>query len=329
MTHLVEDLLDVSRIRQGKVRLRRELVELAEVVERAVESSRPLLEARLQELTETLPAEPVWLEADAVRLAQVLANLLNNASKYTDERGRIWLTAAREGRSAVVRVRDTGVGVPAEMLPKIFNLFTQADRTLDRSQGGLGLGLTLVRDLVHLHGGTVEATSDGPGLGSEFVVRLPALEARPAGPAAAARAEGPGPGRPRRVLVVDDDRDAAETLALLLRAAGHEARTAPDGPSALAEARAYRPEAVLLDIDLPGMDGYEVARRLRAEPARGGLLVVAVTGFGQEADRRRAVEAGFDHHVVKPVNPAALQKLLARPAEAAEGDPVRRLIAGS
>jgi PAS domain S-box-containing protein len=308
MSRLVEDLMDVSRIRQGKVRLEREAVELAEVVERAVESSRPLLQARLQELVENLPAEPVWLEADPVRLAQVLANLLNNASKYTDERGRIILTAAREGRWAIVRVRDTGAGIPTDLLPRIFDLFAQGEWTRDQAQGGLGIGLTLVRDLVRMHGGTVEAFSEGLEHGSEFVVRLPALEHRPAllVPGGASGTAADEPATARRVLVVDDNTDAAETLALMLQLAGHDTRTAPDGPSALALARTFRPEVVLLDIGLPGMDGHEVARRLRQERGCGGLLLIAVTGYGQAADKQQAREAGFDHYLVKPINLAAL-----------------------
>jgi PAS domain S-box-containing protein len=325
MTRLVEDLLDVARVRQGKVRLRPEPVEVRDVVERAVESCQPLLQARMQELAESLPAEPVWLEGDPVRLAQVVANLLHNASKYTEERGHISLAAAREGPAVVLRVRDTGAGIPPEMLSRIFNLFTQVEGTVDRSQGGLGIGLTLVRDLVRLHGGTVEALSDGPGAGSEFVVRLPALEGvvvpLPRASAAAPPGRRQGQGPAGRVLVVEDNRDAAESLARLLRAAGHEVRTAYDGPAALAEARAFQPQVVFSDIDLPGMDGYEVARRLRQEYGPVGPLLVAVTGLGQEGDRRRALEAGFDDFLVKPVDPDALQRLLGRPAGPPPGPP--------
>jgi PAS domain S-box-containing protein len=310
MSRLVEDLLDVARIRQGKVRLQREVVELTEVVERAIENSRPLLQVRLQELVENLPTEPLWLEADPVRLAQVLANLLTNASKYTPERGRITLTATCEDRWAVVRVRDTGAGIPAEMLPRVFDLFAQVEGTRDQAQGGLGIGLTLVRDLVRLHGGTVEAFSEGPGQGSEFVVRLPLTRL----------AVSPSPQEPpasevvhltaRRILVVDDNTDTAESLALLLRLAGHDTCTAADGPTALATARVFRPEIVLLDIGLPGMDGHEVARQLRQERGGSGLLLIAVTGYEQAADKRRARDAGFDHYLVKPVNLAALCQLV-------------------
>jgi len=311
MTRLVDDLLDVSRITRGKVELQKESVDLAAVVARAVEISRPLIDARRHELAVTLPPEPVRLEADAARLAQVVANLLNNAAKYTEERGHIWLTVEREGPEAVVRVRDTGVGIPAEMLAQVFDLFTQVTHSLDRSQGGLGIGLTLVRSLVEMHGGGVRAHSGGPGQGSEFVVRLPLLAGR--------RAAGSGPGaggRPiessaRRILVVDDNGDAADSLAMLLRLMGNDVRTAPDGPAALEAARAYRPDVVLLDLGLPGMSGYEVCRRLREGHFANGPLVVALTGYGQDEDRRRTREAGFDRHLVKPVNPDELRGVLA------------------
>jgi signal transduction histidine kinase/CheY-like chemotaxis protein len=315
LARLVDDLLDVSRITRGKVRLKTDAVELAEVLERAVELSRPLIQARRHELVESLPPAPVWLEADPARLAQVVANLLNNAAKYTDERGRIVLSAAREGGEAVVRVRDTGVGIPAEMLPRVFDLFAQADRTLDRAQGGLGIGLTLVRRLVEMHGGTVEAHTEGPGKGSEFVVRLPALAGPPRG-----RPSGGGEivaaATSRRVLVVDDNADSAEGLAVLLRLRGYEVRTAGDGESALAEAAAFRPGVVLLDLGLPGPDGYEVARRLRREPSAAGAVLVALTGYGQEEDRRHSREAGFDHHLVKPADLVEVEAVLAHPRAA-------------
>jgi PAS domain S-box-containing protein len=314
MTRLVDDLLDVSRVRQGKIRLHKEPVELAEVIEHAIENSRPLLEARMQELVELLPDEPVWLQADAVRLAQVLANLLNNAAKYTDERGRITVSALRQGQEVSVCVRDNGVGIAPEMLPKVFDLFTQVESARHRSQGGLGIGLTLVRDLVRLHGGTVEAHSDGLGKGSEFVVRLPALKEPPARRVDSANRERQ-PGAGKRVLVVDDDEDAAESLALLLRVAGHEVYTAHDGPAAVVEARLHRPAVVLLDIGLPGMGGHDVARRLREEAGPGEPVLVAVTGYGHEEDLRLSREAGFDLHLTKPVDPSFLQQMLAMPPE--------------
>ncbi len=322
LTRLVDDLLDVSRITRGKVKLQKEAVDLATVVGRAVETSRPLIESRRHQCVVNLAPEPIWLQADPTRLAQVLANLLNNAAKYTAEGGRVLLTTTREGHEAVIKVRDTGMGIPAEMLPHVFDLFTQGERALDRSQGGLGIGLTLVRSLVELHGGSVQAFSAGPDQGSEFVVRLPVLprfQARsparsPARfPARSASKGGATRKRSasarRRVLVVEDNADAAMSLALLLQFEGHEVRMAHDGPAALELARTFGPEVVLLDIGLPGLDGYEVARRLR-EDFKETVLLVAQTGYGQDEDRRRSQEAGFDHHLVKPVDPHALMVLL-------------------
>jgi PAS domain S-box-containing protein len=317
LVRLVDDLLDVSRITRGKIQLRKEPVELATVVAHAVETSRALLEARKHEVTVSLPPEPLWLEADLTRLAQVFANLLNNAAKYTEEGGHICLTAERRGDDVVLRVNDTGTGMTQEMLTLAFDLFAQADRSLDRSQGGLGIGLTLVRSLVHLHGGAVQAFSDGPGKGSEFVVRLPALgQTRPAGRIPEER-NGPWPSR--RILVVDDNEDAAESLAQFLRMKGQEVRTAYRGPAALEAAGAFLPEVVLLDIGMPGMDGYEVARRLRRESGLEKILLVALTGYGREEDRRRSREAAIDHHLVKPVDPEALGTLLAHPGPLVRG----------
>jgi PAS domain S-box-containing protein len=311
LVRLVDDLLDVSRVMRNRVELRKERVDLATVLARAVETARPLIDGQQHQLSVSLPAPPVLLEADPVRLAQAVGNLLLNAAKYTDRAGRIWLTGERAGGEAVIRVRDTGVGIDAELLPRIFDLFTQADRSLARSQGGLGIGLTVVKHLVEMHGGAVCARSDGPGRGSEFVIRLPALPPDPPGEEMRSGGEEVRPaGSPRRVLVVDDNADAAESAALLLRMLGHEVKTAHDGPSALQAARAFRPEAVLLDIGLPGMSGYDVAKTLRAEPGNGALVLVVVTGYGQDEDRRRSAEAGFDRHLVKPVDPAAVQALL-------------------
>jgi CheY-like chemotaxis protein len=290
--------------------LRKEAVDLAAVVARAVEGARPLVEGRGHRLDVEAAAGPVWLDADATRVEQVLTNLLTNAAKYTEPGGRLRLAAGREGGEAVVRVRDTGIGIAPELLPRVFELFMQAHAGIDRGPGGLGIGLTLVKRLVELHGGTVEAHSEGPGKGSEFTVRLPAAPApAPAGPGDRAAPSPPRP--PRRVLVVDDNRDAAHSLTMVLELDGHEVRVAHDGGAALELARDYRPEVVLLDIGLPGMDGYEVARRLRAEGPGGGLLV-AMTGYGQEEDRRRTREAGFDVHLVKPVEPQVIRDLLAR-----------------
>jgi PAS domain S-box-containing protein len=310
MTRLVDDLLDVTRISRGKMELHKERVELRAVVERAVEAVRPFLETRKHQLTLSLPAEPVWLEADPARLQQVLANLLHNSAKYTDPGGHVWLTAEHGEHEVVVRVKDNGIGISAEMLPRVFDLFAQEGRSADRAAGGLGIGLTLVQRLTRMHGGDVQAASAGPGRGSEFTVRLPVLAAlapprsenvettRQAGPAL-------------RILLVDDMADATDLLGLLLRMWGHEVQVAYTGPAGLEAAEAFRPDVVLLDIRLPGMSGYEVARHIR-ERARGKEpLLVAMTGYGQDADRRKAREAGFDHHLVKPIHPDAVQALLA------------------
>ncbi len=312
LVRLVDDLLEVSRITRGKIDLRRERLDLATVLRSAVETSRPLIEVARHRLTLTLPPEPLILEAYPVRLSQVIANLLNNAAKYTEEGGQIWLTARAEGDEAVVSVRDTGLGIPAEMLPRVFDMFAQVDRTLNRSQGGLGIGLTLARTLVEMHGGRVEAHSGGPGQGSEFTVRLPLA------PPAPGAAKGPSPGAvappplaPQRVLVVDDNRDVADSLALLLTFLGADAHVVYDGPSALEAVRFYRPAAVFVDIGMPGMDGHEVARRLRQSCGSDDPVLIALTGWGQEEDRRRSKAAGFDHHLVKPANAEAVQALLA------------------
>jgi PAS domain S-box-containing protein len=313
MVRLVDDLLEVSRITRGKIELRHERVELEAVVRAAVETSRPLLEAARHRLELSLPAEPLILEADPVRLAQVFANLLNNAAKYTEAGGRIALAARRQGDEAVVSVRDDGIGIAAEQLPEVFDPFIQVDRTLGRAQGGLGIGLTLVRRLVQLHGGRVEAHSDGPGTGSEFRVTLPlaSASARTAADQEAAPEPLAAVAAPRRILVVDDNHDAADSLGMLLRVLGVESQVAHDGVSALQAVGTFRPHMVLLDLGMPGMDGYEVARRVRERTAGDGALLIALTGWGQPEDRRRTREAGFDHHLVKPVDLGALQSLLA------------------
>ncbi|HEY1379601.1 MAG TPA: response regulator [Gemmataceae bacterium] len=322
LVRLVDDLLDISRITRGKIRLRPEPVDVAAVVAQAVEASRPEIEARRHRLEVSVTQQPLWVNGDPARLAQVLTNLLNNAAKYTEPGGRVWLTAdaacaekdpARPLGLAVLSVRDTGIGIPPDMLPRVFDLFTQGDHSLDRSEGGLGIGLTLVRRLVELHGGTVTAASDGPGRGSEFTVRLPLADR--AESAGGNGADGPyaaeAPPHGLRVLVVDDNVDGAESLARLLRLGGHEVRLAHDGPAALTTAGEFRPEAVVLDIGLPGMDGFQVARRLRDAADTKGAVIVAVTGYGREEDRVRSREAGFDHHLVKPVDVDTLCDLLA------------------
>jgi PAS domain S-box-containing protein len=313
LTRLVDDLLDVSRITRGKITLRREPVELAMVVAQAVEASRPLVDARRHTLTVELPRQPLCVAGDATRLAQVLSNLLNNAAKFTPDGGHVGLTIEAGPGEAVVRVRDDGVGIPAELLPKVFDLFTQGDRSLARSEGGLGIGLTLVKSLVEMHGGRVEARSEGHGKGSEFLVRLPTLDVNLVLVTENGKAGlSPPPCPSRRILVVDDNVDAAESLAAVLSVYRHEVRTAHDGLTSLQVAEEFRPEAVLLDIGLPKMDGYEVARRLRELPGLENVLLAAVTGYGQDVDRRRAEEAGFDAHLVKPAEPVALLRLLAR-----------------
>jgi len=313
MVRLVDDLLEVSRITRGKIELRRERVELAAVVQSAVETSRPLIEAAHHQLAINLPLQPLTLEADPVRLAQVIANLLNNAAKFTEEGGQLWLTVRREGDEAVVSIRDTGLGISADMLPRVFDMFAQVDRTLKRAQGGLGIGLTLARTLVEMHGGRVEVRSEGPGKGSEFTVRLPlAVNDDPVAEGQPRGTDPPPSGLcPRRVLVVDDNRDGANSLGLLLKYLGADAHIVYDGPSALEAIRTYRPAIVFLDIGMPGMDGHEVARRVRQEPELAAVVLVALTGWGQEEDRHRSREAGFDHHLVKPVDADALQALLA------------------
>jgi CheY-like chemotaxis protein/nitrogen-specific signal transduction histidine kinase len=313
MTRLVDDLLDVSRITRGNIDLRKERVELATIVNSAIEASGPLIDKWGHQVTVTIPPQPIVLEADLTRMSQVLLNLINNAAKYMDRAGRIWVIAERRSDQVLIRVKDTGIGIPAEMLPRIFDMFTQVDRSLERSEGGLGIGLTLVQRLVELHGGTVEARSEGPGKGSEFVVRLPiAAAVMTVGPPGAGgeREEAVMPAT-RRILVVDDNRDAADSLAMLLRMMGNEVRMAHDGLDAVGAAAAFQPDVVLLDIGLPELNGYEAARRIRQQDSGAGMVLVALTGWGQEEDRRRALAAGFDHHMTKPVDFNDLRKLLA------------------
>jgi CheY-like chemotaxis protein/two-component sensor histidine kinase len=301
--------MEVARVTRGRIELRKEPVDLGAVVHNAVETSRPLIEAARHELAIHVPAEPVTVMADPVRLAQIVANLLNNAAKYTEQGGRIAISAAREGGLAVISVRDNGIGIPVDVLPRVFDLFAQADRTYQRSQGGLGIGLTLVRTLVELHGGTVEARSEGLGRGSEFLVRLPLGAEQGCVPVLEAD-ERDGVFASQRIVVVDDSRDAAESLALLLESLGADVHTATDGPAALEELDAYRPSVMLLDIGMPGMDGFEVARRARQRLDGRDLTIIALSGWGQEEDRRRSREAGIDYHLVKPVDVDELGRLL-------------------
>jgi len=312
MVRLIDDLLDLSRISRGKVELRKERTELAAVLRNAVETSRPLIEQAGHELTVAVPGEPIFVDADVVRLSQVFSNLLNNAAKYTDQGGRVWLNAERRESTVVVSVRDNGVGIPAPMLPHVFEMFTQVDRSLERTQGGLGIGLSIVKRLIEMHGGTVEARSGGHGQGSELVVELPLLPDAGPEPATVANEDGEriGAAARRRILVADDNEDSAASLATMLEIMGHEVRTAADGVAAVELAGSFRPEAILLDIGMPRLNGYDSCRSIREQPWGKGALLIALTGWGQDDDKRRSREAGFDHHLVKPIEPAALHKLL-------------------
>lgn len=331
LRHLVNDLVEISRITRGKIRLRKELVSMQDIVQRAVETTRPLMAQRRHALAVSVPPLPLWLLADPTRLEQVLVNLLANAAKYTEPGGCVWLDAEMEMPADVaapmvrVRVRDNGMGISPQLLPRIFDLFTQAERSMDRSQGGLGIGLSLVRKLVQLHEGTVAVSNRAAG-GSEFVVRLPAmplaLHPRPRLP------PGDAPQAPQntagcKVLAVDDNVDAVDSLALLLKLSGHEVRTAYDGASVLSAALAMRPDVVLLDIGLPGLTGYEVARQLRQQPELQDTVLVALTGYGRESDRQRSRDAGFAHHLVKPASVGEVQKILEAVARQ-RAQPVRR-----
>jgi PAS domain S-box-containing protein len=316
MSRLLDDLLDISRITRGTLELKKSRTDLRSVIASSVEAARPFLDAKGHALALQLPDQPVRLDADPVRLAQILSNLLINAAKYTAEGGRIELAAASEGGEIVVTVRDNGIGIAPENLAKIFTLFTQAQTGLCRAEEGLGVGLALVRGLVGLHGGTVDAKSEGIGHGSEFTVRLPVV-AQAREPAAPPAAREPDVGPALRVLVVDDNRDAADSCATLLELGGHSVLTAYRGERALELAESFRPNVILLDIGLPDINGYDVAHRIRSSPWGSGLSLVAVTGWGQEADRRRAFEVGFDHHLTKPVAPDAIESLLGRLASGA------------
>jgi signal transduction histidine kinase/ActR/RegA family two-component response regulator len=326
LTRLVDDLLDISRITQNKISLHKERVSIASVITDAVDTSRSLFESAGQTLTVMLPPERMEVDADPTRLAQVFWNLLSNAAKFTPSGGRVWLTVERDGSEVVMTVKDTGIGISAEQLPRIFDMFSQGAGAEERTEEGLGIGLCLARGLVGLHGGGIEARSEGPGHGSEFIVRVPLARAAGAGAAAEASAVCPSdtdslgtllqphsrkPTTGTRVLVVEDNPDSADVLELMLRMAGHETQSARDGPHALTIADTFHPAVVVLDIGLPGMSGYEVARQIRKRAWAEGVLLVAVTGWGQAEDQRRAMEAGFDFHLTKPVDPEALMRLLA------------------
>jgi two-component system CheB/CheR fusion protein len=310
MARMLDDLLDVSRITEGKVKLKQEQVALADVIDSSVETARPLIEAAGHRLYLSLTGEPLRVLGDPVRLAQVIGNLLNNAAKYTPAGGEIHLTLERRSSQAAILVRDNGFGIAPELLPHIFDLFVQGERGPDRSQGGLGIGLTMARHLVEMHGGRIEATSAGASRGSEFTITLPLAHGLSA-VAEEDREVQPLPPSPRRrILVVDDNPDGAEMLALLLENEGHEVRAAHNGAAALDLAASYRPDMVLLDIGMPGMDGYEVARRLKQEPTLSRTMLIALTGYGQEEDVQKSRNAGFDYHLVKPLDLEALRRLL-------------------
>lgn len=322
LTRLIDDLLDVSRISTGKIQLKPVPVDFREVVSRAAESVLPLMTAKQHDLRIILPPRKLSALADPARLEQVVSNILTNAAKYTDNGGSITLTGAQEGSSIVLRLRDNGIGIDPEMLPHVFDLYTQADGNFARSLGGLGIGLTLVKMLVEMHGGSVTAASEGPGKGSEFTIRLPAMHSPPGPPDETHRGgisfvkPSPSSRRRRRVLVVDDNMDIAMGLAMLIETSGCEVKTAHEGPSALEIAREFRPEFVLLDIGLPGMNGYELAQAFQKEDALREATLIAISSFGQHHDRERARAVGFDHHMLKPVDLESLLPILAEGADA-------------
>lgn len=322
LARIVDDLLEISRIATGRIHLRTSQVELNSIVNRATAAARPLIEARRHRFSASLCEQPIWLNADPVRLEQVVVNLLNNAAKYTREGGQIWLTVRLLEGEVEIRVKDTGVGIEPALLPRMFDLFTQSEKSLDRSQGGLGIGLALVRSLVEMHRGSVTAESGGPEMGSEFTVRLPVVhlpkeQEHQALPRAVEQAP-PG----SRVLVVDDNHDAADSVVLLLRLAGYEARAAYTGPSGLEMAYSYRPHVALLDIGLPEMDGFEVARRLCRDPKTKDVSLIAMTGYGEEHHQQASGDAGFSRHLVKPVNPKELLEFLAEILPRSDAAPV-------
>lgn len=310
MTRLIDDLLDVARITSNKLELRREQIELREVLKAAVETSRPLIEQRGHKLTVRSPLAPIHIDGDPVRLAQVISNLLNNAAKYTERGGRIWLTATRKGNDAVIKIRDTGIGIPAEVMPHIFQMFTQADRTVHGSAGGLGIGLTLVKRLIEMHGGTITAQSEGRGKGSEFILRVPTASACFSQPEIPTRKATTEPRKSIRILVVDDNQDSADSLGMLLELLGNEVRIAHDGLAGVNLANEFQPGVVLLDIGLPTLNGFEAAERIRQQPWGKKAVMIAVTGWGETVDRGRSKKAGFDYHLVKPVDPDVLTRML-------------------
>jgi signal transduction histidine kinase/ActR/RegA family two-component response regulator len=324
LVHLIDDLLDVSRITTGKIRLRKEVLDAALILDRACESVRPMIKARNHELICRYKHSSMWLEADPTRLEQIMLNLLTNAAKYTPSGGLIQLSAAREGTEIVIQVSDNGMGIAPERLPEMFKLFAQGERSIARSEGGLGIGLTIVQKLAELHDGRVEAHSKGANRGSTFIIRRPAAAAPvrtivPRVPMNAAEVPA------LRLLIVDDNVDSAEGLARILSREGHDIRLAHDGPQALALVTAHSPQAIVMDIGLPGMDGYEVARRLRKSAHGAHVLLIAVTGYGQDEDRQQAFSAGFDHHLIKPVDLAEVKRLLSEVSAAGTSSSTQRV----
>ncbi|MPW18832.1 response regulator [Paraburkholderia sp. CNPSo 3157] len=334
LSRLVDDLLDVSRITHGKISLQLECVDIAAAVATAVETNQPFIDRKHHTLRVSMPDEPCMIRGDSIRVAQVIGNLLSNAAKYTPEGGEIELDVTGTDGGIAIRVRDNGIGIPPNELADVFNLFMQSEDSLARSEGGLGIGLSLAKTLSELHGGTIEAFSAGAGMGSEFVVRLPVAQQSDEGVPACGDTPGDGaessaraPGAKRRVMVVDDSVDGAESMSILLEMLGHEVRVLYDGAAAIVAASEFRPEVVLLDIGLPGIDGYQVARALRAEPASVNALLIALTGYGQDSDRQRTHDAGFDHHLVKPASLDDIERVIAADGALAAprnpGTPVR------
>jgi len=319
MVRLIDDLLDLSRVSRGRIELKKERFDVASLVHGALEVCGTAIAAGGHALTLDLPEEPLYISCDPTRMVQVVCNLISNAAKYTPPGGSITLGARRRGSGAdgtvEISVRDTGIGIPPDMLGKVFDMFTQVAQSLDRSQGGLGIGLTLVKRLVEMHGGTVEARSAGPSQGSEFIIRMPEHASADVAPRVVVLPEGPAAAHAQRVLVADDNRDAADSLAFMLRVAGHDVRVAYDGQQALDMAETFRPSLALVDIGMPRLNGYDTARRLRERPYGAELTLIALTGWGQPDDRNRSLAAGFDHHVVKPIDPSMLERLLAAPAK--------------
>jgi CheY-like chemotaxis protein len=318
MTRLIDDLIDVSRITHGTIELKKEPIELSNALTQAVEAVRPQVQSREQQLSVSLPRDPVYLQADPVRLEQIVANLLGNAAKFTERGGHLWLTAERlDGEAStpgqpavVVRVRDDGMGIAPDVLPRVFDQFVQADSSMERNQQGLGIGLSLVRVLVEMHGGRVDAASAGLGQGAEFTVTLPVLSQPPAELPVPPPKRPPAAVAPKKILIVDDNRDAAESLAILLKIIKHETQTAFDAEQAMEQAAAWRPDVILLDLGLPRMNGYDLARQIRSHAWGKHIKLFAITGWGQADDIRRSSESGFDQHLVKPVDLKVLERLL-------------------